>query len=100
MRVTAGVFGACLLILGTYSANAQNVEYKETITIPGGVKVCSAVVPGNWRNDLPVPRAWTQATCDAWATAIGAGNGHNYACLSDTGIKYDFQGGTWNTCGW
>jgi len=97
MRVAFGIFGACLLILGTYSANAQ--VYTQTTTIPGGVKVCSAVVPGNWRNDLPVPRAWTTAMCTAWAAAVGAGAG-NRGCLSDTGMHYDFQGGNWNTCGW
>jgi hypothetical protein len=97
MRITTGIFGACLLVLGAYSANAQN--YTETTTIPGGVKVCSAVVPSNWRNDLPVPRAWTQAMCNAWAAAIGA-SGQNYACLTDSGMKYNSGGGSWNTCGW
>ena len=97
MRVTAGIFGACLLILGTFSANAQN--YTETTTILGGVKVCSAVVPGNWRNDLPVPRAWTKAMCDAWAVGKILATGKNYGCLSDTGMKYDTDP-NWNTCGW
>ena len=85
------------MLFGIQAADAQ--QYTPYSTIWGGVKVCSAVVPGNWRNDLPVPRAWTQAICNAWAKTIGA-SGQNYACLEDGGIHYDFQGGNWNSCGW
>jgi hypothetical protein len=91
MRVTAGIVGACLLILGTLSANAQ-------YTVKS-VKVCSAVIPGNWRNDLPVPRAWTKAMCNAWAVNQIRATGQNYGCLSATGMKYDGDP-NWNTCGW
>ena len=80
-------------------AAAANAQQYTPNPIPGGVKVCSAVVPSNWRNDLPVPRSWSQQTCSNWASAIGA-SGRNFACLTDTGIHYDIQGGTWNTCGW
>ena len=96
MRLTFAVFALGLVALATQPAGAQVYN----ITVPGGVKVCSAVVPNNWRNDIQVPRAWTQAMCAAWASGIGAGNGHNFACLTDTGMHYDSQGGNWNTCGW
>ena len=95
MRTALGLV-SCLMVFGIQAADAQQYT---PYSIPGGVKVCSAVVPGNWRNDLPVPRGWTQAICTAWAHAIGA-SGQNYACLHDTDIHYDFQGGNWNTCGW
>jgi hypothetical protein len=95
MRTTLKLAG-CLMVFGIQAAGAQ--QYTPN-PIPGGVKVCSAVVPGNWRNDLPVPRTWTQAICNTWATAIGASSA-NYACLHDAGIHYNFQPGNWNTCGW
>ena len=89
-----GLFG--LTVLGVAAANAQQYA---PYPIAGGVKVCPAVVPSNWRNDLPVPKSWSQQTCSNWASAIGA-SGHNFDCLTDTRIHYDIQGGTWNTCGW
>ncbi len=96
MRTTLLLGFLGLTALGIQAGNAQQYT---PYPIPGGVKVCSAVVPGNWRNDLPVPKGWTDPTCGSWANAIGA-SGHNRACLHDSGIHYDFQGGNWNTCGW
>jgi hypothetical protein len=52
-----GLFG--LTVLGVAAANAQQYT---PYPIAGGVKVCSAVVPSNWRNDLPVPKSWSQQT--------------------------------------
>lgn len=105
MRFAAGIFGACLIALGTQTGNAQSnnsLGYTGyTAVTPGGIKVCSALVPNNWRNDLPVPRSWTQATCQAWAGHIGAGAAQaELGCLTDSGMLYNFQGGAWNTCGW
>src|SRR5947209_4599450 len=96
MRTALGLAIGSLIAFGIHAAHAQQYT---PYPIPGGVKVCSAVVPGNWRNDLPVPKAWNQQTCTNWAAAIGA-SGHNFACLTDSGIHYDFQGGNWDTCGW
>ena len=95
MRLGLAVLAAGLLTLAARPAAAQVYS----IDIPGGVKICSAVVPSNWRNDVQVPRAWTKQTCTAWAAQIGA-SGSNLGCLTDTGIRYDMSGGNWNTCGW
>jgi hypothetical protein len=63
-----------------------------------GIKVCSVVVDGSWRNDLMVPKTWKQTNCEGWATKIGTGV-HNLACLLKDRVQYDDVPG-WNTCGW
>ena len=97
MRITI-VTAACLTLALSQAAHAQ--QQYTPYPIPGGIKVCSAVVPGNWRNDLPVPRSWTKDTCVNWSQKIILASGTNLACLRDDGMHYDTSGGNWNTCGW
>ena len=66
-----------------------------------GVRVCSAVVKSNWRNDLMVPLTWDREACQAWAKSIGAVD-YNLGCLRPRDVIYDISPG-WNpanNCGW
>jgi hypothetical protein len=38
----------------------------------GGSKFCSVVVPGDWRDTINVPQAWTVEDCDEFRVAMGA----------------------------
>lgn len=38
----------------------------------GGTKFCSVVVPGDWRDTINVPQAWTVEDCDEFRVAMGA----------------------------
>ena len=70
-----------------------------TAQTPAIAKICSAVVAGNWRNDLPVPQSWRRADCRAWAQQIGAQAGQ-LACRTGSGVFYEGQTSGWNVCGW
>lgn len=79
------------------SATADDFEQIFGKIDPDGIKVCSAVVGGDWRNDLIVPQTWELEECAAWAAQIGGA--HNRACLHTQRVDYEPTGG-WNTCGW
>ncbi|RYZ44163.1 MAG: hypothetical protein EOO71_00390 [Myxococcaceae bacterium] len=64
----AWVVGAVLL---AGSAIAQNTRPPPPGRA-GGQKVCSAVVPDNWRDSINVPASWGPQTCAEWARSVGA----------------------------
>jgi hypothetical protein len=88
------------LALPATSAQAQQFLEMFGNISQQGVKLCSAVVPGNWRNDLMVPKSWNATACTGWAQAINAQRGDK-GCLGPSGVHYEFQQNpNWNTCGW
>jgi hypothetical protein len=80
-------------------AQAQDFETQFGNVDKDGIKICSAVVPGNWRNDLMVPLSWGPADCKTWTQDIAATD-YSLACLHDHLVQYDFTPGWNNSCGW
>lgn len=79
-----------LLVAAVIISAAGLLVYHNSVQATGtgkASKICSAVVPGNWRNDIPVPPQWTGSDCGAWAASIGA-NMHQLACITSSGVIY------------
>jgi len=66
-----------------------------------GQKICSAVQPGNWRNDLPVGNQWTLDDCKTWMAQQGA-TGYQVGCLTKNKVIYAEKQGVQPSpnCGW
>ncbi|WNZ25571.1 hypothetical protein HJG54_23810 [Leptolyngbya sp. NK1-12] len=50
------------------------------------VKVCSAVVPGNWRDSTMAPDDWYIDDCYGWAQSVG-GTETQLGCFFDDGYS-------------
>ena len=53
----------------------------------GGIKMCSAVNPGFFRDTFRAGRNWTPVDCEAAAATIFVPN-YNLACVTTTGIVF------------
>jgi hypothetical protein len=96
--------GLCLASLGALFTGCSSVspdgkqwvetpqdelgEAKQALT--GTNKMCSAVVPNQFRDTIIVPQGWTVGTCSQWAGSIGATN-FNLGCQTDTGFVWLHQ---------
>jgi hypothetical protein len=99
-RLAIALVGFCVLPFIPASAQTAPDYFLTTFGKVGGIKVCSAVEGGNWRNDLIVPQSWTPTDCKAWATTFQGASALNLGCLGDHSVEYDFSPGWNNSCGW
>lgn len=69
--------------------------------LTGTHKICSGVVPGNFRDSIPVPNGWNTGMCQSWASSIGATH-WQLGCLFDGGYSWGVTNGGLppNNCGW
>ena len=66
------------------------------------VKVCSAIVPGNWRDSTIAPNYWSISTCYDWVRSVG-GTNTQLGCFFDN--SYFWSGSNPGrppspNCGW
>ncbi len=73
--------------------------YSSALTVP--IKACSVVVGGNWRDTMPVPQGWTEATCKDYMRITGANN-YTLMCFFNNSVSIGTSsGGIPNpNCGW
>jgi len=66
-----------------------------------GPKLCSVVVPGNWRDTFSVPLGWNSGTCLNFRNSVKATE-YQLGCAFSNGFSWgSFGGGTPNpNCGW
>ena len=66
-----------------------------------GAKLCSAVVPGNFRDTISVPSGWSAGTCQQYKSSVGA-EVYQLGCTFNNSFSWGrFSGGTPNpNCGW
>jgi hypothetical protein len=75
--------------------------------LTGNHKICSAIVPSNYRDSIEVDDTWTASTCLSWANSVNAGApGATWqlGCLFPTSFSWGSQGGgappSQSNCGW
>jgi len=60
-------------------------------SIPGAAlasqRLCSAVVPGNWRDTIDAPPEWTPVGCSSFAKWQGASQ-VQIGCTTSTGVSF------------
>jgi hypothetical protein len=97
--------------IGTASPTAR-LDVNGNLRVNGDVhfarqKACSAVISGNFRDTILVPSSWTEATCSAYAQAIGT-TAYQLWCITENNFSFGTPGtpGTTNggvpspNCGW
>ena len=64
-------------------------------------KLCSVVVPDNWRDTISVPSGWNSGTCQSYARSVGA-TFYQLGCGFSNSFSLGAEnGGTPNpNCGW
>ncbi|MDC0712442.1 hypothetical protein POL68_28530 [Stigmatella sp. ncwal1] len=60
--------------------------------VAAGQKVCSAVVPSEWRDSINVPASWNANTCADWARSIGAAD-YQLGCFFE--VRRNTPGFSW-----
>lgn len=72
-----------------------------TQALPGGIKVCSVVTPGQWRTDMVVPHGWRNDDCEAFRSHT-IGSFYQLGCLYDWGFSFGTPNGGLppQDCGW
>jgi hypothetical protein len=100
-----GVVGS----LGVAWITASHTAAKEVAPIQAasigpqssGQKLCSAVVPGGFRDSMIVPHTWKIDTCKQFQTSIGAFK-FQIACVFDDKISWGNMDGSIpdQNCGW
>jgi hypothetical protein len=91
MGLALGVGITCMTIAGcegpadggdpaTAPSGTDGVTQVSGAATFAGTKICSAVLPGNWRDTLSIPAAWTAANCSAWAATTGVRD-YQIGCL-------------------
>ena len=83
-----------LLMLSSGSLVAQSDQ-------PISNKLCSGIVPGNYRDTINVPYNWSPRTCRDFANSIGAET-YQLGCITDTSFVWGQLGGgrPFSDCGW
>ena len=95
------VIGLSLLIIimsFTTVLNFSSVAVAQTAP----TKLCSAVVPGNYRDSISVPSTWTPDQCRRYASSVGASI-YQLGCIFERSFSWGGLNGTpppSNTCGW
>lgn len=81
--------------------NAEHATSAGNLNYVSGQKLCSAVLPGNWRDTVMVPSTWTKTTCADYKTQQAATN-YQLGCIFDTGFSWGtIDGGIpLSNCGW
>src|SRR3954468_4113323 len=63
--------------------------------LTGVHKVCSAIVPSNYRDSIEVDNNWSITTCIGWVQSVNAGSPGStgqLGCLFDNGFSWGSQG--------
>jgi hypothetical protein len=95
------IFGMVLLVVVmsfTTLINHSSVAIAQTVP----TKLCSAVVPGTFRDSIPVPSTWRAIDCRNFASSVGA-NIYQLGCIYAQGAYWGRLNGTppeANACGW
>lgn len=87
---------------GWAEASAQDEHTGEsTQALTGTHKVCSAVVPGNFRDSIEVDNGWSAFTCLGWVQSVG-GTAWQLGCLFTNGFSWGASNGgiPGPNCGW
>lgn len=62
---------SCAVLASLFSFSIKDAHAQARFE-EGGTKFCSIVVPGDWRDTINVPQAWTVEDCDEFRVAMGA----------------------------
>lgn len=91
---------------GKMSSKANKPATKDVAAktgLPAPVKLCSAIVPGNWRDTIAVPDTWTVGACQTFAETVIATH-YQLGCADGNGIAWggynNANAPAGNSCKW
>jgi hypothetical protein len=95
-RIAIVLLMLCLSVSGAAAQDFESVFGN----IKAGVKICSAVSSGNWRDDLMVPMSWSIDECRDWAKFVVLADSFNWGCMTEHVVQYNSTPGWLNPCHW